>query len=152
VPTDHLKLVATDHDLQVLDVLVAPREPGENSPEDEGHERPHHGGLPALELLSDPPGLLLGTPLLLNECTLQYDEVVDPDHYNEGAGQAASAGLFADFGWSGHGFKHAPVIGDILSDVVLAPGGRSPAAGVVDRAPPRQAPLADAGEAVTRAI
>jgi sarcosine oxidase subunit beta len=35
------------------------------------------------------------------------------------------AGLYADFGWSGHGFKHAPVIGDILSDVVLrgaAPG------------------------------
>jgi sarcosine oxidase subunit beta len=29
------------------------------------------------------------------------------------------AGLYADFGWSGHGFKHAPVIGDILSDVVL---------------------------------
>jgi sarcosine oxidase subunit beta len=29
------------------------------------------------------------------------------------------AGLFADFGWSGHGFKHSPVIGDIVSDVVL---------------------------------
>jgi sarcosine oxidase subunit beta len=29
------------------------------------------------------------------------------------------AGLYADFGWSGHGFKHAPVIGDLLSDVVL---------------------------------
>ncbi|HXJ82086.1 MAG TPA: FAD-binding oxidoreductase [Candidatus Methylomirabilis sp.] len=28
-------------------------------------------------------------------------------------------GLFADFGWSGHGFKHSPVIGDILSDVIL---------------------------------
>ena len=28
-------------------------------------------------------------------------------------------GLYADFGWSGHGFKHAPVIGDILSDLVL---------------------------------
>jgi sarcosine oxidase subunit beta len=33
------------------------------------------------------------------------------------------AGLYADFGWSGHGFKHAPVIGDILSDLVLT--GRS---------------------------
>ncbi|PYM66685.1 MAG: hypothetical protein DMD79_02370 [Candidatus Rokuibacteriota bacterium] len=32
-------------------------------------------------------------------------------------------GLYADFGWSGHGFKHAPVIGDILSDLVLT--GRS---------------------------
>ena len=29
------------------------------------------------------------------------------------------AGLFADFGWSGHGFKHSPVIGDIVSDVIL---------------------------------
>jgi glycine/D-amino acid oxidase-like deaminating enzyme len=31
-------------------------------------------------------------------------------------------GLYADFGWSGHGFKHAPVIGDILSDLVLTSG------------------------------
>ncbi|HXU89390.1 MAG TPA: FAD-binding oxidoreductase [Methylomirabilota bacterium] len=93
---------------------------------------------------------------------LSYDEIVDPDHYNEGVdpdqivknaeliahrfpvmehGLAMGGyaglydatpdhhpvlgaipeytGLFADFGWSGHGFKHAPVIGDILSDVVL---------------------------------
>jgi len=28
-------------------------------------------------------------------------------------------GLHACFGWSGHGFKHAPVIGDIVSDVAL---------------------------------
>jgi sarcosine oxidase, subunit beta len=91
-----------------------------------------------------------------------YDEVVDPDHYNEGAdstelvrnaeliasrfpvmehglsmgGYAGVydatpdkqpvlgaipeySGLYVDFGWSGHGFKHAPVIGDILSNVVL---------------------------------
>jgi glycine/D-amino acid oxidase-like deaminating enzyme len=33
------------------------------------------------------------------------------------------AGLFACFGWSGHGFKHAPVIGEVIADVVL--GGRS---------------------------
>jgi len=93
---------------------------------------------------------------------LAYDEVVDPDYYNEGAdpeqilrnaeriahrfpimehGLAMGgysgvydvtpdhqpvlgaipeyAGLYVDFGWSGHGFKHSPVIGDILSDVVL---------------------------------
>ena len=93
---------------------------------------------------------------------LAYDEVVDPDAYNEGAdpgeilrnveriahrfpimehGLAMGGysgvydvtpdhqpvigaipeyeGLYADFGWSGHGFKHSPVIGDILSDVVL---------------------------------
>jgi sarcosine oxidase subunit beta len=96
-----------------------------------------------------------------------YDEVVEPDHYNEGADPQellrnaeliASrfpimehglsmggysgvydvtrdkqpvlgaipeyGGLYADFGWSGHGFKHAPVIGDILSDLVLS--GRTP--------------------------
>jgi hypothetical protein len=29
------------------------------------------------------------------------------------------AGLYADFGWSGHGFKHAHVIGDLLSDLAL---------------------------------
>jgi hypothetical protein len=42
------------------------------------------------------------------------------------AGQAARVGrdpgvqrALRDFGWSGHGFKHAPIIGDVLSDVVL---------------------------------
>ncbi len=92
-----------------------------------------------------------------------YDEVVDPDHYNEGADPAEvlrnaeliaqrfpamehglsmggysgvydntpdhepvlgavpeHPGLFVDFGWSGHGFKHAPAVGDILAQVVLA--------------------------------
>ena len=91
-----------------------------------------------------------------------YDEVVDPDHYNEGADPAEvlrnaeliaqrfpamehglsmggysgvydntpdhepvlgavpeHPGLFVDFGWSGHGFKHAPAVGDILAQVVL---------------------------------
>jgi glycine/D-amino acid oxidase-like deaminating enzyme len=97
-----------------------------------------------------------------------YDEVVDPDHYNEGADPAEvlknaeliaerfpamehglamggysgvydntpdhepvlgpvleHPGLFVDFGWSGHGFKHAPAVGDLLAQVVLdghAPG------------------------------
>ena len=55
VPTEHLKLVAKDHDFQVLGVLVAPREPSEDSPEDQGNEQPHHGGPPAPEILSDPP-------------------------------------------------------------------------------------------------
>ena len=32
-------------------------------------------------------------------------------------------GLFVDFGWSGHGFKHAPVIGDVMAELVLS--GRS---------------------------
>jgi glycine/D-amino acid oxidase-like deaminating enzyme len=93
---------------------------------------------------------------------LSYDEVVDPDAYNEGAdpdqivrnaeliahrfptmehGLAMGGysglydatpdhhpvlgaipeytGLYADFGWSGHGFKHSPFIGDLISDLVL---------------------------------
>ncbi|MBI3977417.1 MAG: FAD-binding oxidoreductase [Chloroflexi bacterium] len=92
----------------------------------------------------------------------RYSEIVDPDHYNEGAdpgeilrdaeliarripamenglargGYAAVydmtvdhepvlgaiaeyAGLYADFGWSGHGFKHGVITGDIISDVLL---------------------------------
>src|SRR5262249_41753915 len=91
-----------------------------------------------------------------------YDDVVDPDQYNEGADpgeivktaeriarrfptmeQGLSmggysgvydvtpdhqpvlgpigeyAGLFADFGWSGHGFKHAPAVGEIVAAAVL---------------------------------
>jgi sarcosine oxidase subunit beta len=93
---------------------------------------------------------------------LVYDELVDPDSYNEGvdADQIAKnaeliahrfpvmehglamggysglydatpdhhpvlgaiaqyGGLYADFGWSGHGFKHSPMMGDIISDVIL---------------------------------
>ena len=91
-----------------------------------------------------------------------YDELVDPDHYNEGADPGEvlrnaeliaqrfpamehglsmggysgvydntpdhqpvlgavpeHPGLYVNFGWSGHGFKHAPAIGDILAQVVL---------------------------------
>ncbi|HEV8226209.1 MAG TPA: FAD-binding oxidoreductase [Methylomirabilota bacterium] len=46
-----------------------------------------------------------------------YD--VTPDHQPVLGAIPEYAGLYADFGWSGHGFKHSPVIGDILSDVVL---------------------------------
>ena len=46
-----------------------------------------------------------------------YD--VTPDHQPVLGAIRDYQGLYADFGWSGHGFKHAPVIGDILSDVVL---------------------------------
>src|SRR5205823_4359360 len=42
-----------------------------------------------------------------------------PDHHPVLGAIPPYAGLFADFGWSGHGFKHAPVIGDVLSDVIL---------------------------------
>jgi hypothetical protein len=38
VPTEHLQLMAEDHDLQVLGVLVAPQEQSEDSPEDQRHE------------------------------------------------------------------------------------------------------------------
>jgi sarcosine oxidase subunit beta len=91
-----------------------------------------------------------------------YDEVVDPDNYDEGADSAEIRrnsrlvarrfpimgtaapwggyaglydvtldaqpvlgaiaqydGLYVDFGWSGHGFKHAPFIGDLISDLIL---------------------------------
>ena len=91
-----------------------------------------------------------------------YDEIVDPDSYNEGADPGEvlrnaeliaerfpamehglsmggysgvydntpdhepvlgavpeHPGLHVNFGWSGHGFKHAPAIGDILAQVVL---------------------------------
>jgi sarcosine oxidase subunit beta len=46
-----------------------------------------------------------------------YD--VTPDHQPVLGAIAEYQGLYADFGWSGHGFKHSPVVGDILSDVVL---------------------------------
>jgi sarcosine oxidase subunit beta len=46
-----------------------------------------------------------------------YD--VTPDHQPVLGAIPEYEGLYADFGWSGHGFKHSPVIGDILSDVVL---------------------------------
>jgi len=92
---------------------------------------------------------------------LSYDEIVDPDSWNEGAdpdqivknaeliahrfpvmehGLAMGgysglydatpdhhpvlgavpeyAGLYVDFGWSGHGFKHSPFIGDLMSDLI----------------------------------
>jgi glycine/D-amino acid oxidase-like deaminating enzyme len=91
-----------------------------------------------------------------------YDEIVEPDHYNEGADPGEvlrnaeliaerfpamehglsmggysgvydntpdhepvlgavpeHPGLYVNFGWSGHGFKHAPAIGAILAEVVL---------------------------------
>ena len=46
-----------------------------------------------------------------------------PDHHPILGAIAPYEGLFADFGWSGHGFKHSPLMGDIISDVILR--GRS---------------------------
>jgi sarcosine oxidase subunit beta len=42
-----------------------------------------------------------------------------PDHHPVLGAIPEYGGLFADFGWSGHGFKHSPVIGDIMSEVIL---------------------------------
>jgi sarcosine oxidase, subunit beta len=90
-----------------------------------------------------------------------YDEIVDPDQYNEGADPEEIlrnaeliaqrfpvmenglsmggysgvydvtpdhepvlgpipeyAGLHADFGWSGHGFKHSPTVGAVIAETV----------------------------------
>jgi len=46
-----------------------------------------------------------------------YD--VTPDHQPVMGAVPEYQGLYVDFGWSGHGFKHSPVIGDLMSDVVL---------------------------------
>jgi glycine/D-amino acid oxidase-like deaminating enzyme len=46
-----------------------------------------------------------------------YD--VTPDHEPVLGPIPEFQGLYADFGWSGHGFKHSPVIGDIMAEVVL---------------------------------
>jgi glycine/D-amino acid oxidase-like deaminating enzyme len=46
-----------------------------------------------------------------------YD--VTPDHEPVLGPVAELAGLHADFGWSGHGFKHSPAIGDIVAQAVL---------------------------------
>ena len=46
-----------------------------------------------------------------------YDET--PDHQPVLGPVPEYEGLYVDFGWSGHGFKHSPVIGDILSEVIL---------------------------------
>ena len=50
-----------------------------------------------------------------------YSGVYDntPDHEPVLGAVPEYAGLFVDFGWSGHGFKHAPAVGDILAQVVL---------------------------------
>jgi sarcosine oxidase, subunit beta len=50
-----------------------------------------------------------------------YSGVYDntPDHQPVLGAVPEHPGLYVNFGWSGHGFKHAPAIGDILAQVVL---------------------------------
>jgi transposase InsO family protein len=70
LPPQHLKLVAQDYDLQVLGVLVAPREPSEDSPEDQAMSDRTIEVLPLPRCCPTLRGPLLGTPIL-NKCTLQ---------------------------------------------------------------------------------
>ncbi|MBI3456465.1 MAG: FAD-binding oxidoreductase [Candidatus Rokubacteria bacterium] len=51
-----------------------------------------------------------------------YDET--PDHQPVLGPVPEVPGLYLDCGWSGHGFKHAPVTGDVISEVILT--GRYP--------------------------
>jgi glycine/D-amino acid oxidase-like deaminating enzyme len=84
---------------------------------------------------ADPPELVRNAKLIASRFPIHgarafdgrlrgvYD--VTPDKQPVLGPIPAYRGLHADFGWSGHGFKHTPVIGDVLSDVVLtgwAPG------------------------------
>jgi hypothetical protein len=82
LPPQHLKLVAQEYDLQILGVLAPPQEQSEDSPHDQGHERPHHEDPPAPEMPSNTTGLPLGTPIA-NKCTLQ-----PPFHTMEPAARA----------------------------------------------------------------
>src|SRR5262249_9475054 len=70
LPMEQLQLMAQDHDLQVLGVLGPSHEQREDSLEDQGHERPHHGGPPAPEKCLTLLGSTVRTPIL-NKCTLQ---------------------------------------------------------------------------------
>ena len=42
-----------------------------------------------------------------------------PDHHPVLGAIPEYAGLYVDFGWSGHGFKHSPFTGDLISDLIL---------------------------------
>jgi len=50
-----------------------------------------------------------------------YSGVYDttPDHQPVLGPIPEYPGLFVDFGWSGHGFKHAPAIGEIMAEVIV---------------------------------
>ena len=50
-----------------------------------------------------------------------YSGVYDttPDHEPILGAVAEIAGLYVDFGWSGHGFKHSPAIGEIMAELIV---------------------------------
>jgi sarcosine oxidase subunit beta len=49
-----------------------------------------------------------------------YSGVYDatPDHQPILGAIPEIAGLYADFGWSGPGFKHSPMIGEIMAELI----------------------------------
>jgi sarcosine oxidase subunit beta len=50
-----------------------------------------------------------------------YSGVYDttPDHEPILGAVAEITGLYVDFGWSGHGFKHSPAIGEIMAELIV---------------------------------
>jgi sarcosine oxidase subunit beta len=78
---------------------------------------------------ADPAEILRNTELITRRFPVMehglsmggYSGVYDvtPDHEPVLGPIPEYAGLHADFGWSGHGFKHAPAIGDIVAEAVL---------------------------------
>jgi glycine/D-amino acid oxidase-like deaminating enzyme len=56
-------------------------------------------------------GLSMGGYSGVYDCTPDHEPVLGPIPEYQG--------LHADFGWSGHGFKHSPAIGDIMAESVL---------------------------------
>jgi hypothetical protein len=99
VPTEHLKLVAEDHDFQVLGVLVAPREPSEDSPEDQAMSDRTMAVLPLPRCCPTLPGLRLGT-LIPNKCTLQALKVPVP--FSLGFAKPGPTNSFGSPGSFGH--------------------------------------------------
>jgi glycine/D-amino acid oxidase-like deaminating enzyme len=83
---------------------------------------------------ADPPEVMRNAELIAHRFPVMehglsmggYSGVYDvtPDHEPVLGPIPEFQGLYADFGWSGHGFKHSPAIGDIMAEVVL--DGRAP--------------------------
>jgi sarcosine oxidase subunit beta len=83
---------------------------GVDASEREGNAQRFVRRFPSME-----QGLVVGGYAGVYDTTPDYQPVLGP--------VAEYAGLAVDFGWSGHGFKHAVVIGDVLAEAVLT--GRS---------------------------
>jgi hypothetical protein len=64
LPPEHVHLVGQDHDRQVLGIPAPLQKQSEESPQDQGRERPHHGGPPLQRCCPILWSLPLGTPTL----------------------------------------------------------------------------------------